>query len=399
MELRKNKRQNEEQFIWRLGQAKDSGVLDMDWTGIADVVNAQCREDESEYRTEAAYRKPYQQAKRFYEAGVFNEYTDDSYIEELRDAKQDLQRQKMKLQDERTALNRKLRNQARTETDVDYLTKLIEHRGFANLPKFIPTIASSDNDMVICISDFHLGSTYDNFFGSYDSEIAAQRLSKYLYYIGKVQRLHNSANAYVLLLGDICNGNIHLTTQLQNRENLIEQVQTAAEMLSAFVYEISKIFNTVYVNSVAGNHSRIGLKDNVLRDERLDDLIPWYMKAELKHITNIEFIECGNYDPTIGCVDIRGNRYFIVHGDYDSFDANGVSKLVMMTGTKPKAVFMGHKHRNSFDDASGVKIIRSGSFAGTGDDYCVSKRIYGTPGQMVSIIDSNGIRACYPIEL
>ena len=57
--------ENEYQYIWRIGQAKDSGLLGMDWNDIADLINKEFRNDESEYRTEAAYRKSYQQAKKF----------------------------------------------------------------------------------------------------------------------------------------------------------------------------------------------------------------------------------------------------------------------------------------------------------------------------------------------
>ena len=71
----------------------------------------------------------------------------------------------------------------------------------------------------------------------------------------------------------------------------------------------------------------------------------------------------------------------------------------MMIGYKPTAIFYGHMHKCSYDDIYGVKIIRSGSFSGTGDDYCVSKRIFGNASQMVVVLNDTGIKACYPIEL
>ena len=89
----------------------------------------------------------------------------------------------------------------------------------------------------------------------------------------------------------------------------------------------------------------------------------------------------------------------MVHGDFDSFSEKGVSKLVMMLGFKPTAIFYGHLHRCSFDDIAGVKIIRSGSFSGTSDDYTISKRLSGQPSQMVCVVDSNGINACYTVQL
>ena len=86
--------ENEEQFLWRIGQAKDNGLLDLSWEEIADIVNKEFREDISEYRSEAAYRKPYQQAKRFYEAGTFTDFSEDIYISELREAKHEVRNEK-----------------------------------------------------------------------------------------------------------------------------------------------------------------------------------------------------------------------------------------------------------------------------------------------------------------
>lgn len=82
-DLHKRENENEESFIWRIGQAKDSGLLNLNWDEIATIINHEFRSDESEYRTEAAYRKCYSQAKRFYEAGVFNNLSEEKYFKEL----------------------------------------------------------------------------------------------------------------------------------------------------------------------------------------------------------------------------------------------------------------------------------------------------------------------------
>ena len=50
-------------------------------------------------------------------------------------------------------------------------------------------------------------------------------------------------------------------------------------------------------------------------------------------------------------------------------------------------------------DIANVKIIRSGSFRGTTDDYTISKRLSGKPSQMVCVIDRDGIKACHPVSL
>lgn len=375
---------------------KANHTIDLEWQEIIDKYGLDIHYDTLRKATQTifggAFVSEYFKSKQA-------EKNDDSYLDEIRAEKQEIRKEKQRLFDERTALNKTLRENARIEEDLSKLEVLIKNNGAVTLPKVENIIDESDNDLFIALSDFHLGIKTDNYFGSYDSDIAAQRLSQYLNKIIKIKELHNSENAYILLLGDLLNGEIHFTTQLENRENVTEQVQKTAELISAFVYELSKHFKCIYVNGVAGNHSRTSFKDQVLRGNRLDNLIPWYMKAKLSHIDNIKFIDDQNYDATIGCCTVRGKEYLMVHGDFDSFSEKGVSKLVMMLGFKPTAIFYGHLHRCSFDDIAGVKIIRSGSFSGTSDDYTISKRLSGQPSQMVCVVDSNGINACYPVQL
>lgn len=397
LQTHRNNDETELQFLWRLGTAKRNGLIDISWKEIAEIMNSECRTPDEEQYGEARYRKIYQSGERLLNDGVF--FSEDTYLQEITAAKQSLQKEKQKLSDERMALKNILRHNARLEENLKYLEGLIKENGKTTFKNYSNNIEQSDNDLFICLSDFHLGSDNDNYFGSYNSNIAENRLKEYLLKIIDIRKIHKSENAYVALLGDIINGEIRHTVQLQNRENLIEQVQKSAELISAFIYELSKHFKNVYINSVAGNHSRTSMnKDEVLRDNRLDTLIPWYIKAKLSNCENVIF-NTANIDPTISNWIIRGNKYLMVHGDYDSFSESGISKLVMMLGFKPTAIFYGHFHRCSFDEIADIKIIRSGSFSGAIDDYTISKRMSGSPSQMVCVIDDNGVRTCYPIKL
>lgn len=375
---------------------KANHTIDVEWQEIIDKYGLDIHYDTLRKATQTIFGGAF--VSEYYKSKQA-EGRNDSYLAEIRAEKQEIRKEKQKLFDERTALNKTLRENARVEEDLSKLELLIQNNGTTTLPQVQNVYDDSDNDLVIALSDFHLGLKTDNYFGAYDSDVAGDRLAQYLNRIIKIKELHNSENAYVFLLGDLLNGEIHFTAQLENRENVTEQVQKVAELISVFVYELSKYFKCVYINGVAGNHSRTSFKDQVLRGNRLDNLIPWYMKAKLAHLNNVIFIDEDNYDPTIGCCTIRGKEYLLVHGDYDSFSERGISKLVMMLGFKPTAVFYGHLHRCSYDDIAGVKIIRSGSFSGTSDDYTISKRLSGKPSQMVCVVDDDGINACYPIEL
>ena len=375
---------------------KANHLIDMDWQEIIEKYNLNIHFDTLRKATQTifggAFVSEYFKSKQA-------QKTDDTYLAEIRAEKHEIRKEKQKLFDKRVAMNKTLREIARTEEDLDKLETLIRENGKMVFPTAVPDYHTSDNDLIIALSDFHLGMNTDNYFGQYNSEIAELRLQDYLKKILKIKELHDSENAYVFILGDLLSGEIHFTTQLENRENVTEQIQKSAELISAFVYELSKHFQNVYVNGVAGNHSRTSFKDQCLRGNRLDNLIPWYMKAKLSSVENVSFIDNQNYDSTIGTSTIRGNEYLMVHGDFDSFSESGVSKLVMMLDHKPKAIFYGHLHRCSYDEIAGVKIIRSGSFCGTSDNYTVQKRLSGKASQMVCIATNKGIIACYPVEL
>lgn len=392
-ELKKRDDENYYQYIWRIDCLIREGKY-KNWESVLPMVNSELYDDEAQYKGECAYRKPCKNARDFYENNVFS----SSNIEELTRIKDEVRKERQKLSDERSALKKISRDSGRIEEDLDNLEKLIRSNGEKLFePRYTLTV-DSDNDMLVCLSDFHLGLNVDNTFGKYNSKIAEDRLNQYLIKIKEIKELHESEDCYLVFMGDLISGSIHVTTRLENRENVCEQIQKCGELLAAFVYELSKIFNNVYINSVAGNHSRIGKKDDVIRDERLDSLVPWYIEAKLSHIKNLCFIK-DNYDSTMGKVVIRGKEYVVLHGDHDTFDESGAAKITMMIGHKPDVVVYGHKHKNSYDEVSGIQIVRSGSFAGTGDNFCVTKRIYGTPGQMICICDDNGVKAPYPIKL
>ena len=310
----------------------------------------------------------------------------------------DIRKEKQKLNDERAALRKISRENARAEENLAILEQLIRKNGVETLKPNLVNVQDNGNDIIACLSDFHIGLDVMTNFGVYNSDIAKKRLCDYIVEIIKIQRLHKSQNIYLCLLGDEISGNIHPTIQLENRENVIQQIQMAAEAIAAFAYELSCHFENVYIADVPGNHSRIGLKDTCLRDERLDDLIVWYMSAKLDHLPNIQFID-RKYDSTISSIMVRGNEFLLCHGDYDAYSESGLNKLCMFIGHKPYGILFGHLHHCTFDDLNDVKLIRSGSFVGACGNYEIQKRLYSKPSQMVCIVDEDGVKAFYPVML
>lgn len=399
MILERKEGETEIQYLWRIGKMVDAGKIGS-WKDITPTLNKQLREDD-EYYDESAYRKKYQAAKKFYDE-IFSQQGDEDFKKEQEEILREIKKEKIKLRDERTESNRGIRIEARVEDKLDYFEKIIANQGKIDYKPLKPAErelikTKSNNDLIIMLSDLHIGQTFASAWGRYNLEVAKDRMNQYLNKIIEIKDRHNSENCFVTLQGDMISNSIHKTIAITNRENVIEQVISASEIITAFLAELSKIFNNVTVVSVVGNHSRIDKKEDALKDERLDTLIEWYAKSKLENFENIEFIE--PYDNTFNCFVVRNKHYFVVHGDYDKFDMAGVAKLSMMAGYFPYCILFGHRHFPATTEINGIKLVQSGSFPGAGDDHTIELRLSGKPSQTVLVCNEDGIECNYTVEL
>lgn len=399
MELERKKGETEIQYLWRIGKMVDTGKIGS-WRDITPTLNKQLREDD-EYYDESAYRKKYQSAKKFYDE-IFSRQGNDDFKKEQEEILREIKKEKVKLRDERAESNRGIRIEARVEDKLDYFESIISNQGKVDYKPLKPSErelikTKSNNDLIIMLSDLHIGQAFASSWGRYNLEVAKDRMNQYLNKIIEIKDRHNSENCFVTLQGDMISNSIHKTIAITNRENVIEQIISASEMITSFLAELGKIFENVTVASVVGNHSRIDKKEDALKDERLDTLIEWYAKNKLDNFENIKFVE--SFDNTFNCFTVRDKHYFIVHGDYDKFDMAGVAKLSMMAGYFPYCVLFGHRHFPASTEINGIKLIQSGSFPGSGDDHTIELRLSGKPSQTVLVCTKDGIECNYTIEL
>lgn len=378
---------------------KTQKISDNEWSEIVDKYDLNIHYDtlrkSSQFITGGSFVSEYFKWK---ESLQNNDVKEDEYFKKLQLEKQEIQKEKRKLYDERLDINRRLREEARLETTIEKLESMLSKVANNRYLTYTPTVSSSSNDMIVCLSDLHIGATYYGFDGIYDSEIAKRRLKQYLSEIIDIQKIHAAENCVCVLLGDLISGSIHKTISITNKENVIEQVKLACEYISDFVYELGKHFKTIELRGVSGNHSRFDEKEDALIGERLDTLIIWFIKSMLKNNDNITVID-ESLDDTLSTFMLRDKLYFAVHGDFDSTSDTSIAKLALWAKTTPYCVLCGHKHYPAMNDVSGIKIVQSGSLGGSGDEFTRQKRLTGKPSQTVLVVNEKGIRCCYPVEL
>ena len=354
---------------------------------IANLVNRETGETKSE----SYFRRWWNGYNEGYEDGLSESYDDvlDNKIFEL-------ERKKIEYNDYRNAFKKQVRDNTRKNILYDIILDEIKNiKPYSTLNEVSNIITHNNNDVIVCLNDIHYGIEIENHWNKYNSDIAKLRLEKYLNRIFNIRNTHDSENCYVMANGDLISGNIHPTIQISNKENVVQQVIGVSELISWFLYELSTKFNNIYFSVVSGNHSRLSNKDNSPKDERLDLLIPWYIKARLQNNKNIIILD-NDIDTTLNVVTIRGLNYLNVHGDYDNF--SNIQRLVEMLDKEIYCIHFGHLHHNATDHYQKYKLIMSGSLQGM-DDYCIQKRIYGNAEQLVCICDNNGILCTYDVDL
>lgn len=374
------------------GKLVDKTLADVDYSELAEAVYGQS------YASDVARRMMYG-SRRTLELMDSEqiETADTKLIAELDAKLVELRKERQKFFDQRNAYNKLIREQARDEELKEILEDAIMNGNLVELNYSPAEIAGSDNDLIVSLNDIHYGLVVDNAWSKYSPEICAEMMRRYIERIIEIAKRHGSENCYVTCNGDCVSGNIHSTIQIDNKENVVNQVKGVSELIAQFLSELSSHFKNVYFISVAGNHSRLGTKEDSPVDERLDDLIHWYLSARLQNFDNV-VICSDNIDPTMYCIDIRGKTYVGVHGDYHDTSAGKLSALRAMIQKPIYCILTGHLHHNNVDIVQGVKTVMAGAFVGM-DSYCVQKRIYGKPEQLVCVVDETGIVCYYDIPL
>lgn len=366
---------------------KDSNI---EWQDIADF--------RSDYNGESEHRDTIRKGSKFlYEyldAGWVHEPTSMSISES--DEIIRLKKERQKLSDARVEYNRQIRQEARKESYSEMVKRIICENVEPTDLKVQYHTFNSNTDLLVHLTDIHTGIEINTWNNTFNQDILKERIEKFTSEILKIRDLHKSENCY-LVIGEILSGIIHNNLRLQNNMDLMEQFKYVSELISAMLIRIANHFNNIYVYVTPGNHSRISpKKEDALDGENMDVLLPFYLKARLQNIKNIDICE-NNIDSEIAMFNIRGNNIFASHGHKDA-PASVVQNFTMMFGIKPDIVLLGHRHLNGLTTVYNAKVIESGCCSGT-DQYAMSIRKTNRPEQTISVVGQDGLVCLYDIQL
>lgn len=353
-------------------------VLGLDWTG------EQYRKWilHQRYKHNAVPKNP-----RVLDDKTVNDISMDDVEYSLTKQRQSLEKERMKVRDERTSLNRTLREEARLERFIDTVREVAHE--YRELPAAI--INPEKADQMICeavygLADLHLGPEFENCINSYNQEEALKRINKLANDIIYYCKLNSVHTLHFINLGDLIAGIIHPTIRLDQEYDVITQVIRVSELVTQLVYVLKQNIPTVTYRTVVDNHARIMPdKHQHIELENLNRIVDVFVEERLKE-SGVIFPK-DNIDIGIGRFELsNGKKFFFMHGHEDR-KSSVVQDIMGLTHEFPDYILMAHYHNSAEHTFQGAKLFISGSIIGT-DAYAFGKRLFGQPEQKLLIFDT-----------
>ena len=387
-----NRREGETdyEYCFRLSYAKVREGLDIDWQEIVNLCNINWSADHCRKTMIGAIRH------QDYIDSKTKEQLESEQYEKLIQKELELKKEKVKVQDLKTQVNKQIRELARKENLGEILEEKLDKLPNQMINMNYINHMPSKKQGIAMISDVHYGMVVDNFLNKYNPDIAQKRMNYLTDKIIEYSKLNNLDVMNVCLLGDMISGEQYLSVRLENRENLINQIINVSELLSEAIYKISLNVPFVTVSIADGNHERVYNKKENLNKDNYTELIRKFLELKLKDVSNITFTE-NIYDNNIISFECCGNTVVGLHGDKCKKDKVSY-EMYNMLNKKIDIILMGHFHQISQDICYETIVYRNGSFIGT-DEYARNLNLNTYPTQKLLIVSELGVECCYDIRL
>ena len=374
--------ETEDDYTLRICALKE--IKHLYWDEVAQIIN---RTLDQNY-TESRYRKMYSAYTKGKADAVKEEEIPE--ISEYMQQKIELQKERIKISDERVQTNAYIRQLAREETIKEIASKCAQEMNSKKLleaPKEL--YISGKNAAILQLSDIHYGLVVDNYWNKYNPDIAKNKISQLRDKVIQYCEFNDVSDLYITELGDAIAGRIHETIKYQSRFDVITQIMQISEIIAEMITDLSKHFKIQYYCCL-DNHSRLEPNKKAALDlESLARIIPWYLKERVGAFIEINDNKYGEDIITFKC---KGFNIAGCHGDKDS-PIKVVDNLSMMTRENFDMVLTAHLHHFSADEKNQILVISNPSILST-DDYSKNLRLSSKSAQNLIIVSDENVMEC-----
>lgn len=391
--------ETEDECLFRIGEAKRDGLLDLTWTQIADFFNKTFRENDTEYRTESSYRKKFKNyidAKDMLVKSKFTKSGFEDQYKELEVKKRELQKEKVKVQTEKLEYNRWLREEARDELIVEKICAAIRDLPPLEVPKILPSHIEGrvygNREGCLVFADPHYGvdlkivGLFGEIINEYSPETFEQRMWSLLTQTVDICQKEGFTSLNVYDLGDEVDGLLRVSQLWKLRYGVIESTVRYGRFITEWLNELSKHIYIKYQMVKDSNHCQLRLLNQpkgTFKDENMSYIITEKIMDRLENNPNFEFIQ----NPTGYVFDnLLGYNVLGIHGECKNLES-AIKEFSKTYGVDINFLIGGHKHhQNSSNIGIESDVISVPSVIGV-DDYALSLHKTSDPGATLFVLE------------
>lgn len=398
MDLERGNNENYVSYLKRIIQLKRDNKID--YTELGDYLLG----TDNVYSSENIRKAYYILNKIVDKIDDDTNFTEDDILREYEQKKQELQKERYKLQITKLEYNRLLKKKSAQELFSENLEFTRERL----VPPTINRVRRQENDKcyVVGISDIHYGATFNSVNNTYSREECKRRFDVLFSELEKFIISNDIYNLKILNTADTIQGMLRLTDLQINDIPVVECVVEISRLLATFLNDLSALCNIEYYHVPCANHTQtrpLNSKASELATEDLEKIIVSYIHDLLKDNKGVKVI----YDINKDHIDfnIFDFNCIALHGHQIKRYETALKDLSNLYMSPYQYVFLGHKHSArevivGEKDNANLEVITLPSFIGS-DPYsdslfCGAKamvkiykfdRVYGHVGNEIIILN------------
>lgn len=326
------------------------------------------------------------------------ECTDEDKAAELKQIRDEIKAERMKLQTVNAEYNGNIRADARSQLFEEKMLAAINRLEpigtFAKHITVSPTVGASG---LLCLSDFHAGSTYEikGLYGevvnAYSYDIMCDRLWRLIGQMEADDMVYDDLT--VACLGDFFEGILRQSSLIKLREPVTDTVIRFSEFFANWLVQLhDRLEVPIKVVTVGGNHDinrLLGQKPD-FEGEQLGKYVVEFLKLRLKDCSDIVVEDYTD----VAIKNIHGTVCMFEHG-HDRDLKTTIDYFNNLYNVDCDMIFAGHLHTqevrsDGIADVGDKMLYRVGSIIGI-DPYAKSIRKGSRPSCFFGVFTDEGL--------
>lgn len=352
---------------------KVNKIRDIDWAEINDKYNLGMNPDTLRKASQPPILGSVFVSEYYKEKNSMAAATDsDSYINELKVIKREIEKEKKKIQTEKLEYNKWLREEARDELITEKICDAIRELPALEVPEKID-ISYNSKFYCLVFGDAHYGCEFSlkGLFGESINEYSPEIFENRMWYLlRKTVEFIEKENVDVLNvfnMGDSVDGILRVSQLWKLRYGVVDSTIMFGNFLSTWLSELSKYVHIRY-QSVSGNHEELrelGQPKGTFTEDNMNKVINEIISIRLENNPNFTFIHnpTGYIYQQVGAYNILG-----IHGEVKNMEKT-LKDLSMIYNVNIDYLIAGHLHHHKSEEIGvNSEVINVPSIIGV-DDY------------------------------